>query len=126
MNLPCDPSTLFILQRHHSVRKSSQSGCSAFNHSFQFNRILPNGLFEHLAVVDIGTGAIPPEDLAVRISNRYCTRAKPAIMRVRASKTIVALVALARLYAMHPSRKTLFFVVWMYIFQPSLPNSRFR
>src|SRR5579871_4513408 len=103
MYLACDPSALLILQRHHAVGKPPESGCPAFDHPLEFNCVFPNRLLEQLAIMNIGTCTIPLENVSVCIANWHRTRSKPAILRVRPTEAIVTLVALARLYAIHPS-----------------------
>src|ERR1035441_1826629 len=124
VNLASDSATFVVLHGHEAAGEPSKFGRPEIDHPFQFDRAVADRLFQHFAVMDIGTSSIPLEDVPDRISKRDSTGAEPAVLPVNAADTVFGLIGFPGLHASHPERRTSFFVVRMQILQPAESNGR--
>src|SRR5579863_3297345 len=76
--------------------------------------------------MDIRACTVPPENVALRVSYRHRAGTEPAILRIRSTQPVVALITLTRLHALHPAREALLLVVGMYVVQPTKSDAGLR
>src|ERR1700730_12602626 len=114
-----DAAPLLVLHRQQADRKPAQLGGSFVDHLLQFCRAVANRLFQHLAVVDVGTSAVPLDDLSLQVANRQGASAKPTIGAIARANAIFGLVVSSRFDTTQPVRHGVFLVIWMHIVQPA-------
>ena len=119
VNFAGDPAPLLVLQGHQAAGKPPEFRRPDVHHPFQFDRVVANRLFEHLAVMDVGTSPIPLEDAPFRISKRNGAGAEPAVLPVGAAQTVFRFIISPRTARMQPVRQASLLVVGMQIFQPA-------
>src|SRR5260370_31992301 len=95
-----------ILCRQEAVRKAAQFVGASIDHFFQFDGVVTNRLFEQLAVVNIGAGAIPLNDLSLGISNRKSTRPEPSVGAIFRPQTILRFITSPYINGVYPNRLT--------------------
>src|ERR1700675_2043670 len=119
MQVARDTAALLILRRDEAGRKAPQFVRASINHLFQFNGVVTNGLFQQLAVVNIGAGPVPLNDLSLGISNRKSTRPEPTVGAIFGAQTKLQFVTSSHLNGMYPNRLTALNVVGMHIVEPT-------
>ena len=76
------PAAFFVLHRHEATRETPQFRRPEIYHTFQFDRVIADRLFEQLAVVDIRTRPIPLDNLSFWISKWHSSSAEPAVLPI--------------------------------------------
>src|SRR5258708_38240749 len=107
-----------MLQRDEMDGKAPQFLRASLDHFFQLNRVVTNRLLQQLAVVNIRAGAVPLNNLSLRISNRYRSRPDPAIGAVFGTQTIFRFETSSRLHRLYPNLSTALDVVRVHVIQP--------
>src|SRR5262245_56653835 len=97
MQFAGDAAALFVLQSHQTAGKMSQRRGPLIHHFFQPFLSFTDRLLENFAVMDIGTSAIPPDNLAIMIANGHSARAEPTVLLIPVADTIFGFIVLARL-----------------------------
>src|SRR6202790_770397 len=119
MQVARDTAALLILRRDEADRKAPQFVRASINHLCQFNGVVTNGLFQQLAVVNIGAGPIPLNDLSLGISNWKSTRPEPTVGAIFRAQTIFRFVTSPYLNGVYPNRLTALNVVGVHIVEPT-------
>src|ERR1700681_4398176 len=119
MQIARDTAALLILCRHEADRKAPQFVRASVNHFFQFNGVVTNRLFQHLAVVNIGTGPIPLNDFSLGISNWKSTRPEPTVGAIFRAQTILRFVTSPHFNGVYPNRLTALIVLGVHIVEPT-------
>src|SRR3984893_9846998 len=119
MQIPRDTAALLILRRDEADRKAPQFVRASIDHFFQLNGVVTNRLFQQLAVVNIGAGAIPLNDLSLGISNRKSARPEPTVGAIFRAQTILPFVTPPHFNGVYPNRLTALNVVGVHIVEPT-------
>src|SRR5271168_637761 len=69
--------------------------------------------------MDVGTRAVPLENISLRIAKRHSPGAKPAIVSVGAAQAIFRFVILTGFDAVQPLRPAPLTIILVYIFDPA-------
>ena len=102
VEFPGNASAFFILHAHKPAGKVAQGFGSLLDYLLQCSAIFPDRLLQEFAVMDVGAGPIPSDDLSILSTYRNCTGAKPAVLTRLPSNTILRFVDFTRLKTFFP------------------------
>src|SRR5579864_1060538 len=107
VEFPGNAAAFFILHAHETAREVTQGFGTLLDHLLQCSAIFPDRLLQEFAVMDVGAGPIPSDDLSILSTYRNCTGAKPAVLTRLPSNTILRFVDFTRLKTFFPMTRDL-------------------
>src|ERR1700731_1648030 len=125
VEFPGNASAFFILHAHKAAGKVAQGFGSLLDYLFEGCAIFPDRLLQEFAVMNVGAGPIPSDNLSILIAYRYCTGAKPAVLTGLSTNTVLCFVNFTGLKTLLPMPHDLWTVIGVHIVHPPETQGRF-